>query len=348
MQQNKGQLLDKDIQSVHDFEKAIDALTGAKKKQEKFNSATLIGNVTGTRNDMLAQAKQLVQAQKEFDNLKITFGKNTTTTTGLINQEFSVVSNGQLQKWVATINQATGAVTTLLRAEDPYISQGQKFINSIKGKFAELTRYVSLMSIFQKALSFVKQGITAVREIDTAMTELKKVTDETTTSYDKFAQTAGKVATEVGGTTSDIISSTADYARLGYDLEESTELAKNTAIYKNVGDGIDIDTATEDIVSITKAYGIAAEKSMEVIDVLNEVGNSYAISSSGIGESLKRSSSTLAAGNNTFEESVAMLTAMNEVLQDPALAGTTLKMLSLRIRGKVMPSYTEKYMLCTI
>lgn len=61
--------------------------------------------------------------------------------------------------------------------------------------------------------------------------------------------------------------------------------------------------------------------------------NSYAISSSGIGEALKKSSSALAAGNNTFEESVSMITAMNEVLQDPALTGTTMKMLSLRIRG---------------
>lgn len=61
--------------------------------------------------------------------------------------------------------------------------------------------------------------------------------------------------------------------------------------------------------------------------------NTFAISSSGIGEGLKRSSSALAAGNNTFEESVAMLTAMNEVLQDPEISGTTLKMLSLRLRG---------------
>lgn len=332
IQQGKVMFDDAEIQDVHNYTEAIDKLSSSVKKQVK-TKGTVIGNiqsVVGTK-EAITELKEMIKFQEEAKGNRVEFGKILNDDTGLT---YSVVTkDGSLQKYVATMDQATNAVTALKRSEEPYVSQGQQFVNSIKGKFAELTRYMSVMTVFQKALSFIKKGVTAVREIDTAMTELKKVTDETSASYEKFTQIAGKVATEVGGTTSDIISSTADYARLGYDLEESTELAKNTAIYKNVGDGIDIDTATEDIVSITKAYGIAADKSMEVIDVLNEVGNSYAISSSGIGEGLKRSSSTLAAGNNTFEESVAMLTAMNEVLQDPALAGTTLKMLSLRIRG---------------
>lgn len=335
IQQGKLMFDDAEVQDVHNYTEAIDKLSGSVKKQVKVSGGTPLGTVaSGASQEGIAELKEMIKLQEEAKKNSVTFGSPSQSKNGNWNLQYSVQTKDKaLQKYVATIDKTTGAVTTLLKSEDPYVSQGQKFVNAIKGKFAELTRYMSVMTVFQKALSFIKKGVTAVREIDTAMTELKKVTDETSASYERFTQTAGKVATEVGGTTSDIISSTADYARLGYDLEESTELAKNTAIYKNVGDGIDIDTATEDIVSITKAYGIAADKSMEVIDVLNEVGNSYAISSSGIGEGLKRSSSTLAAGNNTFEESVAMLTAMNEVLQDPALAGTTLKMLSLRIRG---------------
>lgn len=319
-------------------------LENAKKLEEIINSTiksldskntkkgNFIGNITGAGSqEGIENLKELIRLQEEAKGNTVTFGN---PMEGYSKMQYSVkTKSGELQKYVASIDEATGAVRTLMKAEEPYVSQGQKFINSLKGKFAELTRYITVMDVFRKATQFIKEGFSAVREINTAMTELKKVTDETTATYDNFIKTAGDVATTVGGTTSDIITSTADYARLGYGLNESTELAKNTAIYKNVGDGIDINTATEDIVSITKAYGIAADKSMEVIDVLNEVGNSYAISSSGIGEALKKSSSALAAGNNTFEESVSMITAMNEVLQDPALTGTTMKMLSLRIRG---------------
>ena len=322
---------DKDLERAKKLEDTINS-TIKSLDSKNTNKGNFIGNITGAgTQDGIDSLKELIRLQEEAKGNTVTFGN---PMDGYSKMQYSVkTKSGELQKYVASIDKATGAVRTLMKAEEPYVSQGQKFINSLKGKFAELTRYITVMDVFRKATQFIKEGFAAIREINTAMTELKKVTDETTATYDNFIKTAGEVATTVGGTTSDIITSTADYARLGYDLNESTELAKNTAIYKNVGDGIDINTATEDIVSITKAYGIAAEKSMDVIDVLNEVGNSYAISSSGIGEALKKSSSALAAGNNTFEESVSMITAMNEVLQDPALTGTTMKMLSLRIRG---------------
>ena len=49
------------------------------------------------------------------------------------------------------------------------------------------------------------------------------------------------------------------------------------------------------------------------------------MSSTGIGEALKRSASSLEAGNNSLEESIGMITAMNEIIQDPEKVGTVLK-----------------------
>ena len=323
---------DGDVEQAHRLKESIEEAVKALELRTT-SKGTFFANLSDIPNaqDRITRLKTLLEDDVFSKGGKIDFGPTNKNYSELV---YSITTaDGALQKWVATVDSATGKVSILNKSESEYVSAGQKFINSVKGKFLELTRYITIMDAFQKVIQFVRLGITAIREIDTAMVDLKKVTDETSASYEKFGNTAGQIARTIGATKSEIISSTADYARLGYDLDESTQLAQNTAIYKNVGDGIDIDTATEDIVSITKAYDIAAEKSMEVIDVLNEVGNSFAISSSGIGEGLRRSSSALAAGNNTFEQSVAMITAMNEVLQDPALAGTTLKMLSLRIRG---------------
>lgn len=323
---------DADVEQAHKLKKSIEEAVKALELRTT-SKGTFFANLSDIPDaqNRITKLKSLLEDDVFSKGGKIDFGPTNKNYSELV---YSITTaDGALQKWVATVDSATGRVSILNKSESEYVSTGQKFISSIKGKFLELTRYITIMDAFQKVIQFVRLGITAIREIDTAMVDLKKVTDETSASYEKFGNTAGQIARTIGATKSEIISSTADYARLGYDLNESTQLAQNTAIYKNVGDGIDIDTATEDIVSITKAYDIAAEKSMEVIDVLNEVGNSYAISSSGIGEGLRRSSSALAAGNNTFEQSVAMITAMNEVLQDPALAGTTLKMLSLRIRG---------------
>lgn len=42
--------------------------------------------------------------------------------------------------------------------------------------------------------------------------------------------------------------------------------------------------------------------------------NNFAITSAGIGEALKRSASALAAGGNTIDESIALVTGSNTVI----------------------------------
>ena len=61
--------------------------------------------------------------------------------------------------------------------------------------------------------------------------------------------------------------------------------------------------------------------------------NNYAISSKGIGDALLHSASALAAGGNNLDESIGLITAMNEIIQDPDVVGTAVKTISLRLRN---------------
>jgi TP901 family phage tail tape measure protein len=161
----------------------------------------------------------------------------------------------------------------------------------------------------------IKQGVQYVREIDAALTELKKVTDETEASYDRFLQTASKTAGKLGSTVSDFVNATADFARLGYNIEQASKLAEAASVYKNVGDGItDVAQASESIISTMKAFGIEANNAMGIVDRFNEVGNNFAISSTGIGEAMQRSASALYESGNTIDESIALITAANSVV----------------------------------
>lgn len=180
-----------------------------------------------------------------------------------------------------------------------------------------------------------------VYNIDTQMTELVKVTNESSESYSKFLKNAGTSAKEIGTTMSDLISSTADFARLGYTFSDSQELAKVANIYSVVGDEIDsIDTASKSIISTMTAFSSQMDSTMSqgdfamsIIDKFNEVGNNYAISSGGIGEALEHSASSMAAANNTLDETIALITAANTIAQNPDSVGTAFKTISMRIRG---------------
>lgn len=111
-------------------------------------------------------------------------------------------------------------------------------------------------------------------------------------------------------------------------------MADAALVYKNVGDGIDsIDTASESIISTMQGFGVAASDAMLVVDKFNEVGNNFAISSAGIGDALVRSAAALSAANNSLDESIALVTATNKVVQDPEKVGTTLKTVSMYLRA---------------
>lgn len=264
----QGVINEADVEKAKSLKEEISDLES--KLTSKVNKkGTFLGTITGAgSSDGIRQMKELIKAQEEAKGNKVNFGAITNNGLGL---NFDVVTaSGQLQKYKASVDEASGAVRIFMKSESEYVSTGQKFVNSLKGKFAELTRYFTVMDVFQKAMSFVKEGVSSVVEINTAMTELKKVTDETSDSYANFQKQAGSIASELGSTTSDVITATGDYARLGHTMEESAELAKSSVVLKNVSEYESVSEATEALTAMTQAYQNL--DSMEITDKLNNIG----------------------------------------------------------------------------
>ena len=203
----------------------------------------------------------------------------------------------------------------------------------IKTVIARIGTWVSGTYLLLRAARVIRQMVTNVVELDTAMTDLKKVTDESSATYNRFLDNATARATKLGATLKDIVSASADFARLGYNISESESLADAAITYKNVGEITDIKEATESIISTMQAFNVAPEEAMTIVDKFNEVGNNFAISSQGIGEALLRSASAMHAAGNTLDETVALATAANTVVQDPAKVGTALKTASMYLRA---------------
>lgn len=210
----------------------------------------------------------------------------------------------------------------------------QTFSTRIAGLASKFAQWVSVTQVVMLLGRSIKQMVKNVKDLDTAMTELKKVTDETDSTYTRFLEGANTRAKRMGATVVDTVTATADYARLGYNIDEASELADASIIYKNVGDGItNVSEASESIISTMKAFNIEASDSMTIVDKFNEIGNNFAISSKGIGDALLNSASSLATANNTLEESIALITAGNTVVQNPEKVGTALKTISMYLRA---------------
>ncbi len=178
-------------------------------------------------------------------------------------------------KWVdmkASINAAGTAIEVVAGKTKSRTSAIGQFIDQLKGKFKSIAQYLISMTGYQEIIQQVRKGIQYVKEIDSALTELKKVTDGTDETYAQFLKTISQTGAEVGATVKDLTNMAANWARLGYSIEQAGELAKSTAVLLNVSEFTDADTASEALISTIQAYGYAAEDSMHVVDVLNEIG----------------------------------------------------------------------------
>ena len=207
---------------------------------------------------------------------------------------------------------------------------GQVF-SDLFGQHFSTAIAMAAVHLLQGSLQQIYQNVV---DIDTAMTELKKVTNETDSTYQSFLTDAGTRAKNIGTDVSSIVNATADYARLGYSLSDATKLADVSAVYYNVGDDLDsFDKATENIVGTMKAFNIQANDAISLVDKLNNISNNYAVSSGDLGDILQRSASAMEAAGNTLDQTIALGTAMNSVVQNAETTGSTLKVLALRIRG---------------
>lgn len=208
------------------------------------------------------------------------------------------------------------------------------FWDSFKEKARGLSQLISPMMVAMTAMRIGRDMLQNVTQIDSAMTELRKVTDNSEKEYSDYQKSVRKTSFDIGSSQADLIQSSATFARLGYNLKDSAVLGRNAALYASVGDeGMTAEDAATYMVSMMKGFNIAANDSLHVVDALNEVGNNFAISSTGLGESLQRSGAALAVGGNSFEEAIGLTVAANDATQDAKATGTALKTISMRLRG---------------
>lgn len=340
---SKLSLIEQDLAELGRLQAAMNSATDSTTlvtSYTKYNN--VLSRVRNSLATVSAESKTFVsslQINTLDNNISSWLQKNSRAS-----KEFGVAIQ-QLRNRLAQLNNSGKATRSELDAIEQEFREirvqaqlagqtGASFGHQLSGAFKSILRYVSVSSIIYQAINAIRQMYDSVVDINSKMVELRKVTNETDDTYDKFLDNANKKAKKLGTTVSDLVASTADFARLGYSMSDAEYLAEVANVYAVVGDEIeDIDTATKSLISTMTAFKVDASDAMSIVDKFNEVGNKFAISSGGIGEALERSSASLAAANNTLDESIALITAAHTIVQDADTVGTAFKTISMRIRG---------------
>lgn len=312
-----GIATDEDIQNLDKYEKKI-----------KDTIAT-VTNMSASE-----KGYNFVSGQKELDKIHKLLNENSKMSSeakAKIKAYYREIESGNP---TMSLDKIHAEIMKIYNAEIEAGRAGRSLKDIFQtSRLHQMVAQVAGMFSFYDLINLGRQFASTVTDINTQITELAKVSEQSSkqiyADFDSYAD----IAKEVRGTISDTITATADWSKNGYSIPNAKQLAEVSQLYKNVGDGIDIDAANESLISTLKGFQLEADQAEHIVDVFNEVSNNEAISSGGIGEALQRSAASFNAASTSLEKSVSLVTATNSVLQDPEKVGNMWRTVSARLRG---------------
>lgn len=304
----------------------------------KYNAA-----LKTTQNQIKVLSNELSGMASATDRIKLTsqmqswLNNNTKATKEAraeieryiqeINSLGSSLTRGQLNGYSKNFSKINTQMVAMGKT-------GKSAIDDFKRAFGQIAQFAGAYGLIQNVVFQVpRQMVQAVRDINAAQIELKKVTDASDMQLAQYWDEAAASAEKYGAKINEVINSTADWQRLGYNLEDSKVLSDATTLMQRIGDNMTQQSSSEGLISTLQGFKLEAEEVNRIVDEVNEVANTQPIDTAGIFAGLQRSASSMSAANNTLEETIALITAGNAVMQDPDRVGNGLKTISMRIRG---------------
>ena len=224
------------------------------------------------------------------------------------------------------------AQVSKLKTEIDRTGGGPSFADTIRQRLTGVNaQLVAQLLSWHDIIRYIRTAGQAVRELNTAYTEMLKVSNESAYVLKQYQAGTFDVAKEVGTTALALTNSTADWMRLGETLTEAAQSAKDATILLNVSEFQSIDEATQALVSASQAY--KELNKMEIIDVLNNIGNNFSISTDQLATGLQNAAAVLKTQGNDLYKAVALLTAGNAITQDISKVAAGTRTIALRLAG---------------
>ncbi len=255
-------------------------------------------------------------------------GQSVDATGKAVKQGTAFVTNQKMQ--ITSTNKATQTIKTNTTAVEKNATAVQNGSNAMSKFVTTITRvaYVKLaadaLSLFTTACNEAKE---AIFDLDEAITEFNKVSDLSENgNLQEYIEQLGELGETVARTRSEMLEGATMYVKSGFTEEEAATLAQVNALLQNVADSeLSASEASNILISTMKAFNITADEAVHIVDAINEVSNSFAVSSSDISDGLANVASTASAAGNSLEQTEGLLTAMVEITQSASKSSRGLK-----------------------
>lgn len=296
---------DAEKQDQQDYDARVKVYEAAQAKMSRMNS------LKASHSELQAGGK----LEGQFRELYKNFGNVTPNADDAASQLADYTSQlNLLEAQLAKVN------TQQVTFSDGLVQAGQ----SLASKFLSYESLSKMLGTFYNNLV----------KVNSAAVDLSVVTGTSGKELESYTKQAAQNAKDLSLGVADYITGTTMAARLGYNLQDSSELSETFNIYDKLAPDVKgVEDASKSIINAMKAFNIDASDAIGIVDKYVDVGNKYALSSGDIGAAMQRSAASLAAAGDTMDEGIGLIVGMTEINQDATRTGAALKTLSARLRG---------------
>lgn len=181
-----------------------------------------------------------------------------------------------------------------------------------KKSAATVASIMTLRAAFTYLQRAAKQMIETAASLDKQLTDLRMATGESYEETSRLVNDYTQLAKSLGATSSQITEAADDWLRQGKTIAETNTLISDSWKLSAVSE-LDAATSTEYLTSVMKAYKIAVDDVIGIVDKVTSVDLVSATNAGGLMEAMNRTATTANMAGVSIDKLLGYVAAMGEV-----------------------------------
>jgi hypothetical protein len=216
--------------------------------------------------------------------------------------------------------KATQKTKDYKKGTDEATKGNKKFGQTLGEKAIKFGIWTTLATVIYGAVNAIKEAIKTVMDLETSMTKFEIVADATEEQLKQVDTQVNRLVGALGALKTEVIDTATEFARAGFNVQDSMILAEQAIIGARVG-FTDLDHVSQTLIVTLRAFNLETSQSKNVVNDLFVASKTAAVTFEDLGEGLKRSANSMSIAGASFEETMAIISAGNETVQDAAKVG---------------------------
>lgn len=278
--------------------------------------------ITGKLNKSItkAQLKSDLASMKVSQKVNLTGKLDKSQTKAQLKSDIGTLSKQpvQLQAKIniadvqKQIQKANIQLDTNVDGNEELKEVGYSLDSINKKSAATVASIMTLREAFTYLQRAAKQMIETAASLDKQLTDLRMATGESYEETYRLVNDYTQLAKSLGATSSQIIEAADDWLRQGKTIAETNTLISDSWKLSAVSE-LDAATSTEYLTSVMKAYKIAVDDVIGIVDKVTSVDLVSATNAGGLMEAMNRTATTANMAGVSIDKLLGYVAAMGEV-----------------------------------